>query len=159
MQEKSFFDATKILRSPDLYQLNLHPDPAENHEIERVRYRSLELLPRVTQANQGARSPPELVSLPTRKNPIKGEMPPVLRQRRQTVIFQTNGTHKRVNPYHYAHRKSHPNDGRFLQTELTFPLDPLFSALGRCHQCATKLCSYLAKLMDQFSSSVAVSSG
>jgi hypothetical protein len=35
-QEKSLLDARKILHNRCLYQLNLHPDPAENHEIERV---------------------------------------------------------------------------------------------------------------------------
>jgi hypothetical protein len=64
-QEKSLLDARKILHSRCLYQFNLHPDPAENHEIERVGYRSLEILLRVTQANNGAGSPSELISLPT----------------------------------------------------------------------------------------------
>jgi hypothetical protein len=64
-QEKSLLDAKKILHGRGLYQLNLHPDPAENHEIERVGYRSFEILLRVTQANNGAESPSELISLPT----------------------------------------------------------------------------------------------
>jgi len=49
------------------------------------------------------------------------------KRRKTKAHFLTNGAHKRVNPDHYAHQKSHFIRGIILQGELTFLMDPLIS--------------------------------